>query len=787
MLMTLLPTLCLNPLVLEITRSAGENTRYRVISLALILLVLIGIALMSKVERALVGNRLGALSMLAAVVLTLYYYGIFSVTLLWVGLLVGGFLGLLLARKVQMIQMPQMVGLLNGFGGLASMLAGILTLMGYSLNPSGMAIDASFARITGGLAIVVGGLTWTGSAIAAAKLHRIIDQKPKVYPAHQVWTSLSLLLSLLSALLLAFPCFASGSGRTILILLAVIFGNLFGYFLSIRVGGADMPITISLLNSFSGVAGAIAGMAVADILLVAVGGIVGASGLILTQIMCKAMNRKLLDILLGKTSAPAPKAKAKAGLDPAAAGQAEDGSTRPAEAGSAGQVETGPGKTASSDQAASPSGQTSNSAQVGNAPGQASNATQAGSPSGQVSSAAQPIGRGTPAPEGQQGAVQLTGPDLAGTWLNTAQKIIIVPGYGMALAQAQAQIKQLADQMEAAGKQVDFAIHPVAGRMPGHMNVLLAEVDIPYDKLHEMAEINDQFKDTDLCLVIGANDVINPAANTAEGTPIYGMPVLDVGEAKHVVICNFDLKPGYAGVPNPLYEEAQAGSDHVVLLLGDAKQSLKDLHAGYDTARKNPEGQTSSPDQAASPAPSESSAPAESSTPVDLAADWLQTAQRAIIVPGYGMALAQAQSLVKQLTDQMEAAGKQVDFAIHPVAGRMPGHMNVLLAEVDIPYDKLHEMAEINDQFKDTDLCLVIGANDVINPAANTAEGTPIYGMPVLDVGEAKHIVICNFDLKPGYAGVPNPLYEEAQAGSDHVVLLLGDAKVTLGEVLAKL
>ena len=734
MFMTLLQALSFNPLVLEITRSAGENTRYRVISLALIVLVLIGISLMSKVERALIGNRLGALSMLAAVVLTLYYYGIFSVTVLWVGLLIGGFLGLLLSRKVQMIQMPQMVGLLNGFGGLASMLAGILTLMGHSLNPSGMAIDSSFANITGGLAVVVGGLTWTGSAIAAGKLHRIIDQKPKVYPAHQTWTTLSLIISLLSALLLAFPRFASGGGRTLVILLAVIFGNLFGYFLAIRVGGADMPITISLLNSFSGVAGAIAGMAVADILLVAVGGIVGASGLILTQIMCKAMNRKLLDILLGKTSAPAPKAPAHASAPASTAAPA------PAE-----------------------------SAPAGSAPATAASAQTAE----------------TPTREKPQEEAQLTGPELAGSWLNAAQKIIIVPGYGMALAQAQAQIKQLADQMEAAGKQVDFAIHPVAGRMPGHMNVLLAEVDIPYEKLHEMAEINDQFKDTDLCLVIGANDVINPAANTAEGTPIYGMPVLNVGDAKHVVICNFDLKPGYAGVPNPLYEEAATGEDHVVLLLGDAKQTLKDLHAGYDAARKTPEAQGKA--NGANPEQTATAAASEPSAPEDLAARWLQAAQRAIIVPGYGMALAQAQSLVKQLTDRLEGEGKQVDFAIHPVAGRMPGHMNVLLAEVDIPYEKLHEMAEINDQFKDTDICLVIGANDVINPAANTAEGTPIYGMPVLDVGAAKHVVICNFDLKPGYAGVPNPLYEEAQAGSDHVILLLGDAKVTLAELLAKL
>ncbi|MDD7401126.1 MAG: NAD(P)(+) transhydrogenase (Re/Si-specific) subunit beta [Eubacteriales bacterium] len=747
--MNFLQALCFNPLFLEVTRSTGENTRYRLISLGLIALVLIGISLMSKVERALIGNRLGALAMLAAVVLTLYYYGIFSVSLLWVGLLLGGFLGLVLARKVQMIQMPQMVGLLNGFGGLASMLAGILTLMGYSLNPSGMAMDTTFATITGGLAVVVGGLTWTGSAVAAGKLHRIIDQKPKVYPGHQVWTSMSLLLALLSALLLTLPTFASGTGRTLLILLAVIFGNLFGYFLAIRVGGADMPITISLLNSFSGVAGAIAGMAVADILLVAVGGIVGASGLILTQIMCKAMNRQLLDILVGKSSAPTAAKQVSASAKQApASGPA---SISPAQEGT-------DSNTQAQEQELAPEPE-----------------QEARQESGQKAEAE---------PE------ELAGPQLLGRWLEEAQTIIIVPGYGMALAQAQVQIKQLADQLEAAGKQVDFAIHPVAGRMPGHMNVLLAEVDIPYDKLHEMAEINDQFKTTDLCLVVGANDVINPAANTAEGTPIYGMPVLDVGDAKHIVICNYDLQPGYAGVPNPLYEEAEAQTDHVVLLLGDAKESLKGLQTGYTQAQKgSDQGAPADGSQMANSDSGQASSgqsPSPAAGP-DLAANWLDEAHKVIIVPGYGMALAQAQAQIKQLTDQLEAAGKQVDFAIHPVAGRMPGHMNVLLAEVDIPYDKLHEMAEINDQFKTTDLCLVVGANDVINPAANTAEGTPIYGMPVLDVGDAKHVVICNFDLQPGYAGVPNPLYEEAQAESGHVILLLGDAKQSLADLLAKL
>ena len=246
-----------------------------------------------------------------------------------------------------------------------------------------------------------------------------------------------------------------------------------------------MPITISLLNSLSGVAAAISGLAVADVLLVSVGAIVGASGLLLTQIMCRAMNRKLLDILLGKTTVF----------------QTEE--------------------------------------------------------------------REIKEKKSQKDPLKL---------VKSAKNVIIVPGYGMAVAQAQHLVKSLADKLKARGAQVRFAIHPVAGRMPGHMNVLLAEADVDYEDLYEMEAINSDFKNADLTIVVGANDVLNPAARNMEGTPIYGMPILNVDECPEVLIFNYDLRPGYSGVPNPLYEK-----ENVTLVLGDAAETLPEILAGFES------------------------------------------------------------------------------------------------------------------------------------------------------------------------------------------------------------
>ena len=650
-----------------------SNPVYYVICAVLSILVLVGIAMMSKVKTAARGNALSATAMGLGVLVTLLKLQVVTFPWLIAGILIGGIIGTLLYTRVKMIQMPQMVALLNGIGGGASALVGALTL--FQLSES----NVYFTLVTAFLAIIIGMLTLVGSLVAAGKLHRVLPQKSVVWPFHNVATSLTLVVAIFF-LLIGTLNYQMPNALIYAMIGTMHFSALFGLYFSIRVGGADMPITISLLNSLSGVAGAIAGMAIGDIFLVAVGGVVGASGLLLTQIMCRAMNRSLVNILI-------PHGKAKAPAKPATA---------------------------------------------------------------------TPKAPAAPQPKQESSPI-----DQAVAMLRGAKRVIIVPGYGMALAQAQQEVKQLADKLARGGADVKYAIHPVAGRMPGHMNVLLAEANVDYDSLYEMEAINDQFADTDAVIVIGANDVLNPAARNAEGTPIYGMPVLNVDQAKQVIICNFDLKPGYAGVENPLYSRGEG----VALCLGDAKATIDQILSGLDSSAAT-----------AQPTISSSSA----SDPISQAAGMLRGAKRVIIVPGYGMALAQAQQEVKQLADKLARGGADVKYAIHPVAGRMPGHMNVLLAEANVDYDSLYEMEAINDQFANTDAVIVIGANDVLNPAARNAEGTPIYGMPVLNVDQAKQVIICNYDLKPGYAGVENPLYSRDQG----VTLLIGDAKKTLSDLI---
>ena len=472
-----------------------SDTVFYIVSAILSLGVLFGIKLMSKVKTATQGNRVSALCMLLAIVVTFIRNGNSlgnSLVFIIVGLLAGTFIIILVSTRVKMIQMPQLVGLLNGLGGFASAIAAILTVA----FKTGL---GAFELATSGLALGVGALTFSGSLVAAGKLHGKLPQKPVVYAGHRLLTGLTALMMLAFIVLLPLR---PGANSLLMCLPLALMGLLFGWYFAIRVGGADMPITISLLNSTSGVAAAIAGMALGDILLVAVGGIVGSSGLLLTQIMCRSMNRKLTAVLFGGSAKPAPHAPQAQPADVAGAGDA-------------GQAEEEKVEQA--------------------APVQAS----------------------------------ATVDSLEG-WFKEAEQVIIIPGYGMAISQAQGKVKQLLDKLQAAGKKVRFAIHPVAGRMPGHMNVLLAEVDIDYELLCEMETINNDFQSTDLAIVIGANDVINPAANTAEGTPIYGMPILNASQAKNLIICNFDKKPGYAGVDNPLYQPL----DHVLLLLGDAKDSL---------------------------------------------------------------------------------------------------------------------------------------------------------------------------------------------------------------------
>ena len=507
-----------------------------ILSALLSVAVLVGISMMSKVKTSVNGNLLSALAMLVGVVATLLFSGVVSAWTIYPAIIIGALIGSVMARKVQMIQMPQVVALFNGLGGGASAFVGILSASGMGFSSEQLSEIARngyepFVQFTSLLAIAVGMITLVGSLVAAGKLHRVLPQKPIVWQNHSAITMLLLILTV--ACIIA-GIFVEGPS-TLLIIGSIVFSALFGLFFSIRVGGADMPITISLLNSLSGVAGSIAGMAISDIFLVAVGGIVGASGLLLTQIMCRAMNRSLLKILIPPT-VPAP-AQTKA----VETNQQDEEYKKQLE-NRVMQLEERIKKLEAI--------VSELEARVGtlNAQMEATPAT-----AEETAAAASPA-----------------------SVLAAAKDVIIVPGYGMALAQAQHLVKQLADTLENNGARVRFAIHPVAGRMPGHMNVLLAEADVSYDKLFEMEAINDDFAKTDAVVVIGANDVLNPAARNAEGTPIYGMPVLNVDAAPEVIICNYDLKPGYAGVENPLYTREKG----VYLELGDAKQTLAALIKG---------------------------------------------------------------------------------------------------------------------------------------------------------------------------------------------------------------
>ena len=454
-----------------------NNSVYYAICVVLSLLVLLGIFLMSKVEKSVIGNLISAVAIAIGIIVTMIYKEILPVFIIYPSMIVGTLIGLFLAYKVGMMQMPQLVALLNGVGGAASAIIGAFSLFGI-----GSPLDV-FSQITSVLALEVGVVTFIGSLVAALKLHKILPQKPIVLPKHELFTTLTLVLSLAVIVTAGFKALPIGLVFALGLILSLAFGLIF----TIKVGGADMPITISLLNSFSGVAGAIAGLAINDILLVSIGAIVGASGLLLTQVMCKAMNRHLFDILLGKTTTTGKSIKV-----------VED-------------IKEEPTKEVLKDN-----------------------------------------------------PVEL---------LQKAKNVIIVPGYGMAIAQAQHLVKKLADYLVQNGAKVSYAVHPVAGRMPGHMNVLLCEANVDYDDLYEMDDINPKFKDADVTIVVGANDVLNPAARNAVGTPIYQMPILNVDQCKHVLVFNYDLKPGYAGVDNPLYKKTEG----VSLFLGNASDTLQKL------------------------------------------------------------------------------------------------------------------------------------------------------------------------------------------------------------------
>lgn len=458
-----------------IALSISQNLYY-IISTVLALSVMFGLYLMSKVENAKLGNSISASAVLIGVVVSLIKYNILPIWLVYICLAIGIIIGLVLALKVKMIQMPELIALLNGLGGLSSVIVG-----GYAL--LGIGSDLSiFSEVSAMFAIIIGGLTFIGSMVAAGKLHRIITQKPIIIKMHQ--TVLALLVALM--ILIIVLRFSINLDLSISLILFIVLSFIFGALFAIRIGGADMPITISLLNSLSGVAAAISGLAIGDVLLVSIGGIVGASGLLLTQIMCKAMNRNLFEILSGNTMVKKIVKAINADI---------------------------------------------------------------------IDNIEEVI-------EDQKDFKEV---------VKNAKNIIIVPGYGMAVAQAQHILKQVADDLKKKGANIRFAIHPVAGRMPGHMNVLLAEANVDYDDLYEMDDLNDEFKKIDLTIVVGANDVLNPAARLAEGTPIYGMPILNVDQCKHVFIFNFDSKPGYSGVLNPLYDRKNG----IYSFFGNAHETLQ--------------------------------------------------------------------------------------------------------------------------------------------------------------------------------------------------------------------
>ncbi len=468
---------------------------------------LVGIRLMQTPHTALWGNRLGALSMLIAITWTFVAtgQGISSTALIY--LAIGAFIGLILGQSVKMIHMPQTVALLNGFGGAASALvvwAAVVTI--------GQGTEILFWG-TSGLAMGIGVLTFSGSIIAVLKLQGLAFRKPIQIKGHGHILRAAILLA---ALLIIINTGFSGiyfSQLMPFVALLALFG---GFFMTLRIGGADMPIVISLLNSFSGIAAAVAGLAVENIILSGTGALVGVAGLILTRIMCRAMNRSLFSVLAGFTPGAEEKTKTVQ--------ETEEAVLQPV--------------------LSSPSGETAEKEKKDKAI----------------------VEEETTADKSSQENLHEN--------INQAERIIIVPGYGMAVAQAQNAVRQLTDALEGQGKEVKFAIHPVAGRMPGHMNVLLAEAGIDYEKLMDLEAINPQFEHADLVIIVGACDVVNPAANDVEGTPISGMPILDAEKAKSIIVCNLDEKPGYSGVENLLYKKP-----NVITIWGDAAQTIPELTA----------------------------------------------------------------------------------------------------------------------------------------------------------------------------------------------------------------
>ena len=438
------------------------------------ILFILGLKGLTHPRTAVRGNLLGALGMFVAVVITVMS-GNLSFELILAGIVVGGLIGAFLAIKIEMTAMPQLVAVYNGFGGLASLLVAGAELN--RLTEPNPELQVTVAIAVSGL---IGAVTFLGSLVAYAKLQGVVvPDQPVRYPGEQIVKVLLLVVSVvLGAMIVMDP--TQMAPYWYLVLAA----SLLGILLVIAIGGADMPVVVALLNSYSGLAAAATGFVLSNSVLIISGSLVGASGIILTNIMCKAMNRSLANVLFGGFGAVSEMSKGD---------------------------------------------------------------------------------------DIYGGKVKSTSPDELAMLMDTVQRVVIVPGYGMAVAQAQHTVRDLYNLLEAKGITVEFAIHPVAGRMPGHMNVLLAEADIPYDKLIEMDDINPTMEQVDIAIVLGANDVVNPLARTDPSSPIAGMPIIDVDKARTVIVIKRSLSAGFAGIPNPLF-----ALDNSLMLFGDGKKMIQE-------------------------------------------------------------------------------------------------------------------------------------------------------------------------------------------------------------------
>jgi NAD(P) transhydrogenase subunit beta len=436
-------------------------------------LFIFGLKMLGSPATARRGNMFSSLGMLIAVVAGLTAEGIVSYEYIAVGMVLGAIIGALAARLVGMTSMPEMVALFNGSGGAASLLVGWATLYGGGID--------TFTAVTILLAILIGGLTFTGSLIAYAKLAEVMNSAAIVFKGQRIVNSLLLVGIVYAAYMFCLDPQPESQWLYITLGLAL----LLGVMAVIPIGGADMPVVISLLNSYSGIAACAAGFAINNNILIVAGSLVGASGIILTNIMCKAMNRSLANVLFS-------------GFGAVKQGKAIEGEVKPVSV---------------------------------------------------------------------EDAYYL---------FEAARNVCFVPGYGMAVAQAQHAVKELGEILEANGCEVCYAIHPVAGRMPGHMNVLLAEADVPYEQLVEMDEINPRIENVDIAVVIGANDVVNPSAREDEDSPIYGMPIINVDQARTVFVLKRSMASGFSGVDNPLFF-----GENTRMLFGDAKESISGVIAEF--------------------------------------------------------------------------------------------------------------------------------------------------------------------------------------------------------------